>query len=213
MLKRPHHPATPTTLVLLASGILLAAGMTGCRDSAPDDLIQPETTTEALVFVKTPAEETLNRTWADGNLYKLSPISPDGIVTPITNFTGASISDPSISFDGKTILFSMRPPGGSNRNIYEIRPDGTGLRQVTSGGGHDFDPLHLPDGRIMFTSSRDGEMDEYNHAPSEHLYTCNADGSGLERVSFNGRGAPDPATQWQLFHLIGAALRYEAKVL
>ena len=35
----------------------------------------------------------------------------------------------------------------------------------------------------------------------------------LERVSFNGRGAPDPATQWQLFHLIGAALRYEAKVL
>lgn len=35
----------------------------------------------------------------------------------------------------------------------------------------------------------------------------------LERVSFNGQGHPDPATQWQLFHLIGASLRHEAKVL
>jgi len=208
MLKRPLHHASRTTLALLASGILLGAGSTGCRDSAPDDLIQPETTTEALVFVKTPAEETLNRTWAVGNLYKLSPISPDGIVTPITNFTGASISDPSVSFDGKTILFSMRPSGGTNRNIYEIKPDGTGLRQITSGGGHDFDPLYLPDGRIMFTSSRDGEMDEYNHAPSEHLYVCDADGSNLERVSFNQSDDFDPTllpdgrimfTRWEHF--------------
>ncbi len=208
MMKRPHHPATLTTLALLTAGILLAAGITGCRDSAPDDLIQPETTTEALVFVKTPAEETLNRTWAEGNLYKLSPISPDGIVTPITNFTGASISDPAVSFDGKRILFSMRPPGGSNRNIYEISPDGTGLRQVTSGGGHDYDPLYLPNGQIMFTSSRAGEMDEYNHAPSEHLYVCDANGTNLERVSFNQSDDFDPTllpdgrimfTRWEHF--------------
>jgi Tol biopolymer transport system component len=78
------------------------------------------------VFVKTTGEETLNRSWASGNLYKLSPIAPDGVVTPITNFTGASISDPAVSFDGKKILFSMRPPGGVNRNIYEINADGTG---------------------------------------------------------------------------------------
>ena len=33
------------------------------------------------------------------------------------------------------------------------------------------------------------------------------------RLSFNGQGNPDIATQWQLFHLIGASLRYEAKAL
>ena len=166
--------------------------LSGCRDSAPDDLIQQEETTDALVFVKTDAEESLNRTWAPANLYRLSPIAPDGVVTPITNFTGAAISDPAVSFDGTKILFSMRQQGDANRNIWEIRADGTGLRQVTSGGGHDFDPLYLPDDRILFTSSRDNEMDEYNHSPAEHLYVCDADGGNMERISFNQSDDFDP---------------------
>ena len=191
MPKPSLRSAAHRALVLFASAALPAL-LAGCRGSAPDDLIQQETTTDAIVFVKTEDEETLNRTWAPANLYKLSPIAPDGIVTPLTNFTGAAISDPAVSFDGKKILFSMRPPGGSWRNIYEIDADGTNLRQVTSGGGHDFDPLYLPDGRIAFTSSRDGEMDEYNHSTSEHLYTCNADGSNVERISYNQSDDFDP---------------------
>ncbi|MFN0150275.1 MAG: hypothetical protein ACKVU1_06120 [bacterium] len=191
-----------------AAAVLLVCIAAGCRESAPDDLIQSEITTDALVFVKSSGGETLNRNWSEGNLYKLSPVSPEGIVTPITNYVGASVSDPCVSFDGRHILFSMRPPGGSWRNIYEIGVDGGDLRQVTSGGGHDFDPLYLPDGRIMFTSSRGGEMDEYNHAPSEHLYRCNADGSECERVSFNQSDDFDPAllpdgkivyTRWEHF--------------
>jgi MSHA biogenesis protein MshI len=35
----------------------------------------------------------------------------------------------------------------------------------------------------------------------------------LDRLSFSGQGEPDAATQWQLFHLIGASLRHEAKAL
>jgi hypothetical protein len=130
------------------------------------------------------------------------------VVTPITNFTGASVSDPCVSFDGTKILFSMRAPGGSNRNIYEIGVDGAGLRQVTNGGGHDFDPQYLPDGTIMFTSSRARHMDEYNHAPAENLYTCNNDGSNLKQVSFNMSDDFDPTlmpdgrvvyTRWEHF--------------
>lgn len=34
-----------------------------------------------------------------------------------------------------------------------------------------------------------------------------------ERLRFNGQGVPDATTQWQLFHLIGASLRHEAKAL
>jgi Hydrazine synthase alpha subunit middle domain/WD40-like Beta Propeller Repeat len=196
------------SLLVVCALAALAALASGCNESAPDDLIQTEGTTDAIVFVKSSGGETLNRSWSDGNLFKLSPVSPEGVVSPITAFTGAAVSDPCVSFDGKKILFSMRPPGESWRNIYEIGVDGAGLRQITDGGGHDFDPLYLPDGRILFTSSRDGEMDEYNHAPSEHLYRCNGDGSELERVSFNQSDDFDPAllpdgkivyTRWEHF--------------
>jgi len=208
MLTQPLQRANTKLTTLVVLGLLASVGLTSCRDSAPDDLIQQETTTEALVFVKSKATETLNRSWAEGNLYKLSPISPDGVVTPITNFVGAAISDPCVSFDGTKIVFSMRPPSGGNRNIYEINADGSGLRQVTSGGGHDFDPLYLPDGRILFTSSRDGEMDEYNHSPSEHLYVADLDGTNMERISFNQSDDFDPQllpdgrivyTRWEHF--------------
>lgn len=204
------HPPSPrwsrsVPARLLPGALLLLAG---CRESAPDDLIINEQTTEAIIFVKTTASETLNRSWGDGNIFKLSPIAPDGVVTPITNFVDAAVSDPCVSFDGERILFSMRPPGASSRNIWEIGKDGQGLRQVTSGGGHDFDPLYLPDGRILFTSSRAGEMDEYNHAPAEHMYTANADGSNLKRISFNQSDDFDPVllpsgriayTRWEHF--------------
>jgi len=193
---------------LLVAAALIGVAAAGCRDSAPDDLILQTPTTDALVFVKADAEETLNRTNGSSNLFRLSPISPGGVVTPITNFTGASISDPCVSYDGRRILFSMRPAGGGARNLYEIGADGSGLRQVTSGGGADFDPLYLPDDRILFTSSRANEMDEYNHAPAEHMYVCDADGSNLERVSFNQSDDFDPTlladgrvmyTRWEHF--------------
>lgn len=172
----------------------LALLLIGCRGgSAPDDLIVSQETTESIVFVKTTGEETLNRSWASSNLYRLSPIAPDGDVTPITNYSGASVSDPCVSFDAERILFSMREPGGQYRNIWEINVDGTGIRQVTHADGHDFDPIYLPDGRILFTSSRGDEMDEYNHSPAEHLHVCNADGSGIERISFNQSDDFDPA--------------------
>jgi hypothetical protein len=190
-LDRPGRAVARTLIVAACAAVLPA--LAGCRGSAPDDLIQDEPSTDALVFVKTQEEETLNRTWAEGNLYKLSPISPDGVVTPLTSFVGASISDPCVSFDGRRILFSMRQSGAAFRNIWEINADGTGLRQVTSGGGHDFDPLYLPDDRILFSSSRAGEMDEYNHAPAEHLYVCDANGANLERISFNQSDDFDPA--------------------
>lgn len=185
-------PERHTLRRIWPAGLVALVAFAGCKESAPEDVFVPEESTEAIVFVKTEAEETLNRSWGASNLYRLSPISPDGQVTNLTNFTGASISDPCVSFDGKKILFSMRPPGANSRNIWEMNADGTGLRQVTSGGGHDFDPLYLADGRIMFTSSRSGEMDEYNHSPAEHLHTCDADGGNLERVSFNQSDDFDP---------------------
>lgn len=202
---RPLLPIRPARRMALLAALALVAG---CKQRAPDDLVQQEETTESLVFVKTQAAESLNRTREESNLWKLTPISPEGKVAPLTNFVGASIADPCVSFDGKRILFSMRPPGGDEQNIWEIGADGTGLRQITRGDGPDFDPLYLPDGKILFTSSRDREMDEYNHAPAEHMYVAEGDGTHPVRISFNQSDDFDPTllpdgrimyTRWEHF--------------
>ena len=180
----------------------------GCRDSAPDDLILQEETTEALVFVKTDGEETLNRSWAEGNLYKLSPISPDGVVTPITNFTGAAHlrsvrlvrrqEDPVLDAPARRRQPQHlrdqrrrhRAAPGDERRRSRLRPALPARR-----------PHH-----VHQLARR--EMDEYNHAPAEHLYICDVDGGNLERVSFNQSDDFDPTllpdgrivyTRWEHF--------------
>ena len=182
------------TTTLFATATL---ALMGCRGSAPDDLIEGEQSTDMLVFVKATAEESLNRTRSTSNLYILAPISPDGEVRPLTNFTNASIYDPCVSFDGEKILFSMAPEPGQPRNIWEINKDGSELRKVSGSDGQgrngdDFDPLYLPDGRIVFTSNRPGHLDEYNRSRAEVLHTMNADGSNIRQISFNMSDDFDP---------------------
>jgi hypothetical protein len=85
------------------------------------------------------------------------------------------------------------PRGGSgNRggscqmyDIYEIGVDGSGLRKVV-GCDHaeDTEPCYLPDGRILFTSSRDGRLVQCGDwALVNALYTVRADGSHPRRIT------------------------------
>ena len=64
--------------------------------------------------------------------------------------------------------------------IYVMRADGTGLRQVTRNGAANFAPFMVPAGeQIVFSSNL--------HDPggrSFALYLVNADGAGLERVTY-----------------------------
>jgi len=66
------------------------------------------------------------------------------------------IRDPDVSYDGKRILFSMRKTRDTDYHIYEINADGTGLRQLTRlPGAADVDPIYLPDGTIVISSTRE----------------------------------------------------------
>src|ERR687883_459824 len=63
----------------------------------------------------------------------------------------------------------------TREQIYSIRIDGTGLRNLSRGGGNDFSPAVAPDGeRIAFTSQSD--------ALGSGVFVVNADGAGLHRV-------------------------------
>ena len=66
-------------------------------------------------------------------------------------------------------------------DIYEIGTDGAGLRQLTRDShAENTEPCYLPDGRIVFTSSRDGRMVQCGDwALVFGMYSMNADGSDV----------------------------------
>lgn len=62
-----------------------------------------------------------------------------------------------------------------NLDIYTMRPDGSGLTNLTKNPAHDVDPYWSPDGkRIAFLSDRAGYM---------QIFTMNADGSDVFQVT------------------------------
>ena len=87
-----------------------------------------------------------------GKLCKLNVRT--GEVTVLVDAQGGSIRDPQVHYDGRRILFSYRESGTDYYHLYEIDVDGTGLRQITSGEFDDYEPSYLPDGRIVFISTR-----------------------------------------------------------
>jgi hypothetical protein len=119
-----------------------------------------------------------------------------------------------VSFDGQRIVFAYAahaPPRDQWQFfLYEIRVDGTGLRQITGRDGdplagaggrmtvlcEDYDPCYLPDGGFAFISTRNqGGVRCHNgdrYCPTYLLYRCDADGSKIRQLSFNEASEWDP---------------------
>jgi len=85
---------------------------------------------------------------------------------------------PAWSPDGKTIIFANDFPGGriGNFELFSIDAEGSGpVRRLTDRPRFDVDAAYSPDGRrIAFVSTSDG---------NNEIYTMNADGTGLLRVT------------------------------
>lgn len=113
---------------------------------------------------------------------------------------------PEVSHDGSRILFayceaattpSDRVQGEHGRyyHLYEVRPDGGGVRQLTDGPYDDFGPRFLPDGRIIFVSTRRLGWHRCGSPGCENytLAIANADGSDPRTVSYHETQEWDPA--------------------
>lgn len=61
-------------------------------------------------------------------------------VTELLADRAGGIRDPRIAYDGRTILFAYRQGGTEYSHLHEMRPDGSGLRQLTSGNWDDVEP-------------------------------------------------------------------------
>ncbi len=127
------------------------------------------------------------------NLYLLRPHGPCNEPLRLTPFDGGYVASPEVSPNGTCVLFTHRGEHDPWWHVWRINVDGTGLVQLTDGPYHDVGPSFLPDGRIVFASSRLGIRDEYHGYPCTALYVMNADGSRLERIATNIGRDNEPA--------------------
>jgi hypothetical protein len=131
------------------------------------------------------------------------------------------VRDLDVSFDGGKLVFAMRAPlieGAEESeqptwNIYEYDLASDSLRRVIASDllaeeGHDVAPHYLPDGRIVFSSTRQRQskavlidegkpqfsaLDEDRNEWAFVLHVMNADGSGIRQISFNQSHDLDPS--------------------
>jgi len=179
-------------------------------------LTHPALKFDKLLFLQRPSGG-YGSTYADqdaggssGNLCVLSPVSPDGQVTPLVpELEGGLFDRFDLSFDGKRVVFGHKKQGGSFR-IYEVDIDPEAgkmipgsLRQLTSaadneaeiikcndvsgrcrsGGFDDMDPCYLPDRRIIFVSTRSMRKAFCGSGGSTTLYIIDADGKNMRCLS------------------------------
>jgi len=117
------------------------------------------------------------------NLYVLRPVRPDGHVTPLTRFSEGYVASPELSWDASHVLFSRRGTRDPWWHVWRVNVDGTGLKQLTFGPYHDVQPAYLPDGRIVFSTSRNGIRDEYHGYPCTALWVMNPNGTGMHPIA------------------------------
>lgn len=115
-----------------------------------------------------------------------------------TNLSGGAFLSPDLSFDGKTILFAWSPSTDKCYHIFKVNVDGTNLVQLTDGSSsefkflpgdnhNDFDPIWLPNGRIVFISDRRGGYGRCHTKgkPTFTLHSMKDDGSDLICLSYH----------------------------
>jgi hypothetical protein len=120
---------------------------------------------------------------------------PSGKVTHLVEDPGGGLRDPIVNYDAEKILFSWRKSGTHHYHLYEINIDGSGLRQLTDGEFDDVEPTYLPSGQIVFISSRGNRRVPCWSSQVGLLYRCEADGSGIVRIS---AGVEHENTPWVL---------------
>lgn len=144
---------------------------------------------------------------------RASPSTPDINITESITEGLADIRDVTVSFDATKVAFAMRVPFDENLdeeeqvtwNIWQYDiPTETLARviasDITAEAGHDIAPQYLPDGRLVFSSTRQRQsvailldegkpqfaaLDGDRNEPAFVLHTMQTDGSQIEQIGFN----------------------------
>ncbi len=109
-----------------------------------------------------------------------------GKVRTLLELPGGNVRDPFVHADGKRMLLSVRKDVRDNYHIYRMNADGTGLKQLTSAPQvTDIQPVWLPNGRIMFSSTREPKYIHCQRHLMANLFLMEEDGANIRQVGFN----------------------------
>ncbi len=197
-----------------------APGLAGVQTEDPGQLNFP------LAYVKRPPPamtanadidvRDLITSTTGGDLYIREQASPGSVETNVTasiTLGLGDVRDLDVSPDGKKLVFSLRLPLNPDKpntdvsqptwKIYQYDALAKTVTQLTNDAttaGHDVGAHYLPDGRIVFASTRqaatqailiDEGRPQYpaqtddRKQPIFLLHVMNADGTGIHQISFN----------------------------
>jgi hypothetical protein len=155
--------------------------------------------TEAL------SDAQAERNFAAGGQLCLAEATPDGLwkETVLLETQEGIIRDVDVDYSGKKILFSWKKSDrGDDFHLYECTLDATGkkialLRQLTEGQGvADYEGCYRPDGTILFNSSRCTQIVDCWWTEVSNLYSCDAEGKNIRRVTFDQVHDNYPTVTW-----------------
>jgi hypothetical protein len=135
------------------------------------------------------AQHPERRDMLGGKILSLQ-IQPDGSVKEqilVEAPKNGTLRDPDVSFDGQKIVFSMRNSYETDDyHLYDYNLKTKEIRQLTFGLGFaDVEPCYLPDGNILFCSTRCMQIVDCWWTDVTNLYLCDEDGRFLRRISFD----------------------------
>jgi hypothetical protein len=116
----------------------------------------------------------------------VDPAMPGAPATTIFADPQGCIYDLNLTPDARSLLFSYRRAvDGPYWHIWRINVDGSGLQQLTDGPFYDVSPCPMPNGRIVFVSTRRFGYTVCQPGPASNLHSMAADGSDIRCVSMN----------------------------
>jgi len=122
----------------------------------------------------------------------------EGLKVPPGTNEGMPMSEgtflsPDLSWDGKTIVFAWSSGIGKKWDpacrfhLFKVGVDGSGLARITDGDCDDFDPCWLPNGRLVFMSTRRCGYGRCHGRPVPvyTMYSCKPDGSDFYGIDYH----------------------------
>lgn len=106
----------------------------------------------------------------------------------ILNSPAGCIRDPDVSADGTKCVFSYKTKKNDDFHIYEMELTSGNYeyRQLTFGSGvADFECMYLPNGEILFSSSRAVQTVDCWKTPVSNIYKMSADGKNIIRLGYD----------------------------